>query len=156
MLRPALLLSIASLTLSPSGNAQTQADSAAAVRAIHAALTDWVAAANRGDWKSASKVWAPDLVGWYPGQPDDTYAREMDRVANPKLGSPKTHYEVQVVEVMVSGKLAVVRDIWRFTTAAGKPDATTSVVRGFEVWTEQPDSSWRISRWISAPEPPAH
>ena len=156
MLRPALLLSIASLTLSPSGNAQTQADSAAAVRAIHASLTDWVAAANRGDWKSASKVWAPDLVGWYPGQPDDTYAREMDRVANPKLGSPKTHYEVQVVEVMVSGKLAVVRDIWRFTTAAGKPDAATSVVRGFEVWTEQPDSSWRISRWISAPEPPAH
>jgi ketosteroid isomerase-like protein len=80
----------------------------------------------------------------------------MDRVANPKLGSPKTHYEVQVVEVMVSGKLAVVRDIWRFTTAAGKPDAATSVVRGFEVWTAQPDSSWRISRWISAPEPPAH
>ncbi|HEX6408794.1 MAG TPA: nuclear transport factor 2 family protein [Gemmatimonadales bacterium] len=156
MLKPALLLTIMSLTVSPSGNAQTQADSAAAVRAIHAALTDWVAAANRGDWKSASKVWAPDLVGWYPGQPDDTYAREMDRVANPKLGSPKTHYEVQVVEVMVSGKLAVVRDIWRFTTAAGKPDATTSVVRGFEVWTEQPDSSWRISRWISAPEPPAH
>jgi ketosteroid isomerase-like protein len=156
VLKPALLLTIMSLTVSPSGNAQTQADSAAAVRAIHAALTDWVAAANRGDWKSASKVWAPDLVGWYPGQPDDTYAREMDRVANPKLGSPKTHYEVQVVEVMVSGKLAVVRDIWRFTTAAGKPDATTSVVRGFEVWTEQPDSSWRISRWISAPEPPAH
>jgi ketosteroid isomerase-like protein len=156
VLRTALLLSIASLTLSPSGNAQTRADSAAAVRAIHAALTDWVAAANRGDWKSASKVWAPDLIGWYPGQPDDTYARELDRVANPKLGSPKTHYEVQVVEVMVSGKLAVVRDIWRFTTAAGKPDAATSVVRGFEVWTEQPDSSWKISRWISAPEPPAH
>lgn len=156
MLRAALLLSFMSLTASPSGSAQTQVDSMAAARAIHAALTDWVAAANRGDWKSASKVWAPDLVGWYPGQPDDTYALEMDRVANPKLGSPKTHYEVQVVEVMVSGKLAVVRDIWRFTTAAGKPDATTSVVRGFEVWTRQPDSSWRISRWISAPEPPAH
>ncbi|HVQ47899.1 MAG TPA: nuclear transport factor 2 family protein [Gemmatimonadales bacterium] len=152
----ALLLSFMSLTASPSSSAQTQVDSMAAVRAIHAALTDWVAAANRGDWKSASKVWAPDLVGWYPGQPDDTYALEMDRVANPKLGSPKTHYEVEVVEVMVSGKLAVVRDIWRFTTAAGKPDATTSVVRGFEVWTQQPDSSWRISRWISAPEPPAH
>ena len=156
MLRLALLLSFISLTTTPSGSAQARVDSTAAVRTIHAALTDWVAAANRGDWKSASKVWAPDLVGWYPGQPDDTYAREMDRVANPKLGSPKTHYAVEVVEVMVSGKLAVVRDIWRFTTAAGKPDETTSVVRGFEVWTEQPDSSWRISRWISAPEPPAH
>jgi len=156
MLRAALLLSFMSLTATPNGSAQTQVDSMATVRAIHAALTDWVAAANRGDWKSASKVWAQDLVGWYPGQPDDTYAREMDRVANPKLGSPKTHYEVEVVEVMVSGKLAVVRDIWRLTTPAGRPDAATSVVRGFEVWTEQPDSSWRISRWISAPEPPAH
>ena len=156
MLRVALLLSFLAPAASASGSAQTRVDSMAAVREIHAALTDWVAAANRGDWKSASKVWAPDLVGWYPGQPDDTYAREMDRVANPKLGSPKTHYEVEVVEVMVSGRLAVVRDIWRFTTAAGKPDATTSVVRGFEVWTQQPDSSWRISRWITAPEPPAH
>ncbi|HSJ76674.1 MAG TPA: nuclear transport factor 2 family protein [Gemmatimonadales bacterium] len=156
MLRVALLLSFLAPAASASGSAQTRVDSMAAVREIHAALTDWVAAANRGDWKSASKVWAPDLIGWYPGQPDDTYAREMDRVANPKLGSPKTHYEVEVVEVMVSGRLAVVRDIWRFTTAAGNPDATTSVVRGFEVWTQQPDSSWRISRWITAPEPPAH
>ena len=120
----------------------------ATVRAIHAALTDWVAAANRGDWKSASKVWAPDLVGWYPGQPDDTYAREMDRVANPKLGSPKTHYEVEVVEVMVSGKLAVVRDIWRLTTPAGRPDASRAprlhvplrVARG------QPREARRLSR----------
>ncbi|MFL5460615.1 MAG: YybH family protein [Gemmatimonadales bacterium] len=150
------MLSFLSLTASATGSAQTQVDSMAAVREIRATLADWVAAANRGDWKSASKVWAPDLVGWYPGQPDDSYAREMDRVANPKLGSPKTHYEVEVVEVMASGRLAVVRDIWRFTTAAGKPDATTSVVRGFEVWAQQPDGSWRISRWISAPEPPAH
>ena len=155
MLRLALLLSFLSLSASVSGSAQAQVDSMAAVREIRAALADWVAAANRGDWKSASRVWAPDLVGWYPGQPDDTYAREMDRVANPKLGSPKTHYEVEVVEVMVSGKLAVVRDIWRFTAPAGKPDATTSMVKSFEVWRQQPDSSWRISRWISAPEPPA-
>jgi ketosteroid isomerase-like protein len=156
MLRVAVLLSFLSLSAAARGSAQAQVDSMAAVRGIRAALTDWVAAANRGDWKSASRVWAPDLVGWYPGQPDDTYAREMDRVANPKLGAPKTHYEVEVVEVMVSSKLAVVRDIWRFTTATGKPDATVSVVRGFEVWRQQPDSSWRISRWISAPEPPAH
>jgi len=155
MLRPALLLSFLPPPAFLGGSAQAQVDSMAAVREIRAALADWVAAANRGDWKSASKVWAPDLVGWYPGQPDDTYARETDRVANPKFGSPKTHYEVELVEVMVSGKLAVVRDVWRFTAPADKPDATTSVVRSFEVWRQQPDSSWRISRWISAPEPPA-
>lgn len=155
MLRLAFLLSFLSLSTPVSGSAQAQVDSMAAVREIRAALADWVAAANREDWKSASRVWAPDLVGWYPGQPDDTYAREMDRVANPKLGSPKTHYEVEAVEVMVSGKLAVVRDIWRFTAPAGEPEATTSVVKSFEVWRQQPDRPWRISRWISAPEPPA-
>jgi ketosteroid isomerase-like protein len=94
-------------------------------------------------------------VGWYPGQPDDTYAGEMERAAHPKAGRPKTHYTVDVVEVIVSGALAVVRDIWRFTTPAGKPGSTTSLVRSYEVWKRQPDGAWKIARWISAPEPSA-
>jgi ketosteroid isomerase-like protein len=133
---------------------QEQPDSAGAVRAIRTALSDWVAAANQQDWKSASRVWAPDLIGWYPGQPDDTYAREMERAARPKAGGPPTRYQVDVVEVLVSGRLAVVRDIWRFTTSPSKPDSSVAVVRSYEIWTRQPDRSWKISRWISAPEPP--
>jgi steroid delta-isomerase len=59
---------------------------------------------------------------------------------------------VDVVEVMVSGDLAVVRDIWRMTRIAGA-DTTVQVIRSFEVWRRQPDGRWRIARWISAPEP---
>jgi ketosteroid isomerase-like protein len=136
-----------------SASAQESSDSVAAVHSIRKALADWVAAANRGDWKTAAQVWAPDLIGWYPGQPDDTYQLEMARLANPKPGAARTHYDVNVVEVMVSGRLAVVRDIWRFTTPAGSSDSTVTIVRGYEVWRRQPDQQWKISRWISAPEP---
>jgi len=146
---PVMLVVLAASTAS----AQQPSDSAAALRSIRKALADWVAAANRGDWKTAAQVWAPDLIGWYPGQPDDTYQREMARLANPKPGPARTHYEVNVVEVLVSGRLAVVRDIWRFATPAGSSDSTVTIVRGYEVWRRQRDQQWKISRWISAPEP---
>jgi ketosteroid isomerase-like protein len=152
--RVAIALLVLSSVLAPrSGWAQANADSTGAVRTIRKSLADWVAAANRQDWRAAAQVWAPDLVGWYPGQPDDTYAKEMESAAHPNPARPKTRYEVNVVEVMVSGPLAVVRDIWRFTTAADKPDSSVAVVRGFEVWRKQADGHWKIARWISAPEP---
>lgn len=134
--------------------AQTPTDSAAATRAIRGALAQWVAAANRQDWRAAAEIWAPDLVGWYPGQPDDTYAKELAQAARPRPGRKPTRYEVTVNEVLVSGPLAVVRDTWRFTTGSGSTDSTVAVVRSFEVWRRQPDGGWKIARWISAPEPP--
>jgi ketosteroid isomerase-like protein len=148
-----IVLVVLLLAISYRAEAQTPADSAASARSIRAALASWVDAANREDWKAAARVWAPDLIGWYPGQPDDTFAKEMESAAHPRPGRPSTHYEVNVVEVMVSGSMAVVRDIWRFTIAPGTPDSAVSVVRSYEVWKRQPDGEWRIARWISAPEP---
>lgn len=110
-------------------------------------------AANRQDWQSAAKIWAPDLIGWYPGQPDDTYEKELAQAAHSRPGRKPTRYEVTVEEVMVSKSLAVVRDRWRFITSSGSPDSTVDVVRSFEVWRRQPDGAWKIARWISAPEP---
>lgn len=153
MLRSASILLVVLAVIPTSGRAQSEPDSLSAVHAIGAALAGWVEAANREDWKSAARVWAPDLIGWYPGQPDDTYAKEMERAAHPRPGRPRTRYEVTVVEVLVSGPLAVVRDEWRFTTSPGRPDSSQAVVRSYEVWKRQSDRSWKIARWISAPEP---
>jgi steroid delta-isomerase len=139
----------------PTARAQTPDDSAGAAAAIRAALADWVAAANRQDWRAAAGVWAPDLIGWYPGQPDATYAKELAQAARPRSGRKPTRYHVTVNEVLVSGPLAVVRDTWRFTTGTGSADSTVAVVRSFEVWRRQPDGAWKIARWISAPEPAA-
>jgi ketosteroid isomerase-like protein len=134
--------------------AQQPDDSSMAVRDIRAALAHWVAAANRQDWRAAAEIWAPDLIGWYPGQPDDSYAKEMAQASRPRRGRTPTRYEVTVNEVMVSGPMAVVRDTWRFTTGSGSSDSSVAVVRSFEVWRRQPDRAWKIARWISAPEPP--
>jgi ketosteroid isomerase-like protein len=136
-----------------SAQPQTSSDSATAVGDIRAALTRWVTAANSQDWREASRIWAPDLVGWYPGQPDDTYNKELAQAARPRSSRKPTHYDVTINEVMVSGSLAVVRDTWRFTTGAASADSTVAVVRSFEVWRRQPDGAWKIARWISAPEP---
>ena len=148
----ARLLSILVLLLIPIGAIGADvSEGSAAEQEIRGALTRWVLAANRGDWKEALKVWAPDLVGWYPGEPDTTYQREAENAT--RATTPRAIYEVDVTEVMVSGPLAVVRDIWTFTTPmpTGKP--TVVRLKSFEIWAQQPDGAWKINRWISAPEP---
>jgi ketosteroid isomerase-like protein len=124
--------------------------------AIRKRLQNWVHEFNTGDYEAAATVWAPDLVGWWgpPGTADDTFEREIGaakRGAPP--GTPKTTFELKIEEVMVSGEMAVVRDIWTETTAAkegGQP--TRKTFRSFEVSRRQPDATWKISRWIDGPE----
>jgi len=139
------MLSIA-LSLCLATTALAAPTDAKAEKEIRAALARWTEAANRGDWNRALQVWAPDLVGWYPGVPDDTFQKEAGYAA--KGGAPTTKYQLTINEVIVSGPLAVVRDTWKMT-AAGK----TLTVRSFEVWERQADQSWKIIRWISAPQP---
>ncbi|HSD71150.1 MAG TPA: nuclear transport factor 2 family protein [Thermoanaerobaculia bacterium] len=143
---------ILALLLPTAAPGAPESEEAKAEREIRGALAAWVAAANRGDWKEALKVWAPDLIGWYPGVPDDTYAREVERAA--RTGAPRTIYEVDIQEVMVSGAMAIVRDVWTFSTRNTSGVARVEKVKSFEVWRRQPDGLWKISRWISAPEPP--
>jgi ketosteroid isomerase-like protein len=150
MMRRTWPLAFTLLLASIARGAQTP-EEARAEADIRQALAGWVEAANRGDWKAALKVWAPDLIGWYPGAPDDTYAREAENAA--RAGEARTKYELEIKEVIVAGSLAVVRDVWKFTTRRTAGEPTVETVKSFEVWRRQPDGAWRISRWISAPEP---
>lgn len=123
--------------------------------AIRESLDRWVKAYNNRDTAGVMAVWAPDLIGWYPGVQDLTYAdtragfeREFaDR------GSRST-YSLVVEEVQVSGDLALVRDRWTETdTSPESQEVTTTRLKSFELWRRQPDGAWKITRWISAPEP---
>jgi ketosteroid isomerase-like protein len=121
---------------------------------IRAAIERWRQAANRRDWKTALDVWAPDLVGWYPGEADATYKREADYAAVPvNAADPVSTFEVTINEVIVDETLAVVRDTWVITTKSKAGAPTVEKLRSFEVWRRQPDKAWKIVRWISAPEP---
>jgi ketosteroid isomerase-like protein len=151
---PLLLISTAFTLTRPEPHAQASAEAQ-----IRQALADWVKATNEGDRQRANSIWAKDLIGWYPGQPDDTYEKEMQAAARPQSGKkPRTTTAVTINEVLVSSDMAVVRDTWTFTQeGSGASDANSpDVIRSFEVWRKQADGSWKIARWISAPEPKQH
>ena len=151
--RPWFVLSLAAVcALAHAGN---RADDAAAEKAIRAALATWVEAANRGDYEAALAVWAPDLIGWAPQGPDDTYQREADAAKLPVPKPVRTTYALTINEVIVDGSLAVVRDTWTQTTKQDSGPDQASTFRSFEVWRRQPDASWKISRWIDGPMLPA-
>jgi steroid delta-isomerase len=148
------LLLLLAITLPAASARAQQRDAAADEAAIRRSLATWVEAANAGDDDRASAIWAPDLIGWYPGQPDDSYEREIRAAADRRRSGSAPTFEIglEIVEVMVSGDQAVVRDVWTFTPRA-KDGPPAQVVRGFEVWKRQTDGVWRIARWLSAPEP---
>ena len=133
-----------------SARADAAADNAAAEKQIRIALAHWVEAANRGDYKAALDVWAPDLIGWSPDGPDDSYAREAAGAKAPS-GPVNTTYELTINEVIVDGSLAVVRDTWTQTTRQNSGSDKVATFRSYEVWRRQADSTWKISRWIDGP-----
>lgn len=126
------------------------ADNGGAERQIRAALAHWLDAANRGNYAAALAVWAPDLIGWAPDGSEDSYAREQKYAALPQR-APSTTYELKIDEVIVDGTLAVVRDTWTQTTNVDGGSEKVETFHSFEVWREQPDKSWKITRWIDGP-----
>jgi ketosteroid isomerase-like protein len=141
------------LLVTPCAIADAAAPHSVAEKQIRAALAEWVDAANRGDYRAALKVWAPDLIGWAPEGVDDTYAREAEAAKLPPE-APKTTYELTINEVIVDVSLAVVRDTWTARTKRDSgPDAIVTF-RSYEVWRRQSDMTWKISRWIDGPALP--
>lgn len=148
-----ILLGIVLLATAGIVHANASAENTAAEKEIRAALAKWTQAANRGDYKSALDVWAPDLIGWAPDGADDTYQREAEFAKLPAQ-PPRTTYVLNINEVMVDGSLAVVRDTWTETTKQESAADKVNTFRSYEVWRRQPDGHWKISRWIDGPETP--
>ena len=134
-------------------HASPDADNASAEKAIRQSLANWVQAANRGDYKTALAVWAPDLIGWAAEGRDDSYQLEADYAKAPPQ-PPRTTFALTINEVIVDGSLAVVRDTWTETTKQDSGPNKVDTFRSYEVWRLQPDRSWKISRWIDGPTMP--
>jgi steroid delta-isomerase len=147
-------LAVATIVVGVAARAGTlPAETPAGVEAtIRQKLAEWETAYNAGDRRKTFEIWAPDLVGWYPGIPDVTYAQEKASLDRPAPSGPQSSLHVRIVEVLVSNDLAVVRDVWTETPPPGSA-APATTIPSFEVWRRQPDGGWKIARWISAPQP---
>lgn len=150
-MKRAVLITIALLFHVASARADAAADNATAEKQIREALASWVEATNHGDYKRAFAVWAPDLIGWAPSGPDDTYSRETKYAS---LTPQPVTYALKIEEVIVEGSMAVVRDIWTQTDRDASGTEKIETFRSFEVWRRQADGAWKISRWIDGPSVP--
>ncbi len=130
-----------------------RSDGVAAAR-IRQRLQQWVEETNRGDRAAASTIWAPHVVGWFPSGPEfgDSAAFAAAGI-RADSGRGTSRYKVRVDDLMVSNGLAAVHDIWQeWRHFPGAAVGVKREIRGSELWRCQSDGSWRIVRWVSAPE----
>jgi ketosteroid isomerase-like protein len=123
---------------------------------IRSAIERWRRANNDGAFATTLDIWAPDLVGWFPGSRDYTYAR-AEEGAKQRLargsGAPADTAVVNILEIIIDRDMAVVRDIWNYLprdASTGRP--TRPAILSFEIWQKPRDGKWRIIRYLSAPE----
>lgn len=136
----------------PAARADLAADRAAIIERLHR----WTAAFNARDAAGVCDVFAPDLVATVPGMADGSReavcARLAQLLARRDLG---LHYdEPDIREIIVSGKLAVVRLFWTLRTRkGGAEDVTTEA--GMDIFERQPDGTWSIARYMSFTDRPS-
>jgi hypothetical protein len=61
--------------------------------------------------------------------------------------------DLVIDEIVASGSVVAVHDIWTETRQFANGRAVKRVFRGSELWRCQGDGKWRIARYVSAPEP---
>jgi uncharacterized protein (TIGR02246 family) len=124
-------------------------------QAIRAALTTWMADFNAGRADRVCAVFAPDLRATYRGFPDRGYQEICDLLRRSLTDSRRGFsYALDVQEILVSGDMAVVRLIWRLTvTPRDGSQPVTSQEPGMDVFSRQPDGSWRIIRYLAFAAP---
>ena len=131
-------------------------DSVASAGAVRQRLAEWVRQTNSGD-RGANEVWVPGMVGWFPGAPifSDSAANAVAGGTRSTQPSPvRARFDVVVDDLVASGPVVVVHDVWTETREIGSPATVVQrVIRGSELWRCQPDGRWRIARYVSAPEP---
>ena len=115
--------------------------------AIEAALRQWPSAFNAKRIDDVCGLFADDVVLVYPDSPDRDHREFCDQMRTLFADRSKsfTYAEPDIREVRVDGDLAVVRLIWTLTVrdAAGRV-VVTVVEDGVDVFSRQPDGSWKI------------
>ncbi|MFL5638410.1 MAG: YybH family protein [Gemmatimonadaceae bacterium] len=139
------------------GDDSTPVECTADERAIRAALTRYAEIFNSGRRVEALLFIADSTqIGWtsrgdsIPFRINLPRAIERARTSDVNPAGPRRSLGVQVEEIIHSGDLALVRDVW--TTTLAWPESTRiQRSRSFELFRRQFDGKWKIVRWVDIP-----
>lgn len=118
---------------------------------IRQALEKWTAEFNAGNAGQVCRLFAPDLIANYQGQPERNYESLCKQLHNSLSDRNRTfHYSLQIKEILVSGDLAAVRLVWTLKIVPKNGgEARTVMEPGIDIFRPQPEGNWKISRFVA-------
>lgn len=139
-LRAALLAAM----MAAAGPALAYADDAADIRAR---LERWAEDFNAGRKEAVCDLFSKSLVSDISGQGEagyETRCRLLGRAIDDK--ARRFRYTPVIREILVEGRLGVVRLDWKLEVMPGDINATET---GMDIFRKEDDGSWRIVRFMA-------
>ncbi|HEX7912383.1 MAG TPA: nuclear transport factor 2 family protein [Paraburkholderia sp.] len=144
------LTAIAVAALSSVSSAKTVANDPAAI--VRSALEQWRDDFNARRAAHICDLFAPDLRYDFQGLPEQTYPLLCERLHRALADTTQSiHYGSTIKEIIVSGRLAIVRLTWTSTLTDAGGKQVTHDETGLDVFGRQADGSWKIIRYIAYP-----
>ncbi|MFL9863547.1 DUF4440 domain-containing protein [Paraburkholderia fungorum] len=144
------LTAIAIAALPSVSSAKTVAEDPAAI--VRSALDQWRDDFNARRAVHICDLFAPDLRYDFQGLPEQTYPLLCERLHRALANTTQSiHYGLTIKEVIVSGRLAIVRLTWASTATEEGGKQVTHDETGLDVFGRQANGSWKIIRYIAYP-----
>jgi steroid delta-isomerase len=125
------------------------ADSESDRAAIAARLLRWTVAFNERRADATCDIFARDLIADVAGAPERGRAAICAQIATALARTDQRMTNVpDIREIIISGKVAVVRLVWRVTIERGHMRQTTDEP-GIDVFRKEPDGTWVIIRYLA-------
>ena len=131
--------------------AVSREDGAAVIRAE---LEAWTQAFNARQADKTCGIFSEDLRYKFAEIPDRGY-NDICTALHRSLGDEthRSHYTLDLREILVHGDIAVVRLIWTLDEKKGSNATVRSLEPGMDIFQRQKDGTWKIIRYLAYTSP---
>ncbi len=130
-------------------------DTADGSATIRAELVAWTQAYNARQADKVCGIFSKDLRYKF-GEVQDRGYNDVCSALHRLLGdeTQRSHYTLDLREILVYGDIAVVRLIWRLDSSQPGSNATArSLEPGMDIFQRQKDGTWKIIRYLAYTSP---
>ena len=121
---------------------------------IRAELEAWTQAFNARQADKTCGIFSEDLRYKFAEIPDRGY-NDICTALHRSLGDEthRSHYTLDLREILVYSDIAVVRLIWTLDESKGSSVTVRSLEPGMDIFQRQKDGSWKIIRYLAYTSP---